>query len=579
MPWISQQHRLLSIETPLGFERVIITQLIGDEALSKPFSFLVDLVSPDDLSPEQWIGKSCCVRIDNHFSPPRYIHGIVQRFISNDVITKDLYSYHIELVPGLRLLSQNSDCRIFQHQSVPDIVATLLKDSGLCDFNFLLHHQYPIRDYCVQYNESTFHFISRLIEDEGIFYYFRHEHDHHELVFGDHLAAYHEFNKFVIYATQTIDEPHVFEWQRRYQHIPTSVELLDTSFQSPQQRVRAHARISQQSITGYGEFRQMMYPGGFTTPAEGERKARLHRDEIQLHYEQIEGAGNHANMMPGTQFHLSSHEFTKEEGDYLITTIHHEAQDHSHITQRQDETRQNYQNTFSAIPAHLLFRPPRLTSKPTIDGPQTARVVSPPGRSIDVDKYGRIKVQFHWDHRRKQSCFVRLTHGWAGNRWGMQFIPRTGQEVLVRFLDGDPDRPFVGGALYNAMHKPPYACPEQKTCSGIKTHSLGSHDAGAGHEICLDDRKEKEQLRLKTQRDYHQSVGNHRLTFIKKNHTFVVEGNALTELLSGKHCTRAGQKITLRCGDNSIVIHSTGIDINGKIVTFNSGMTKAVEMS
>jgi type VI secretion system secreted protein VgrG len=526
----TQEEQSLTVSTSLGQDTLLATRLQGEEYLSGLFRFTLEMKSEDNqLDFDSIVGTSVTVTINLANGSKRYINGIVGRFAQAGSDAR-FTTYYAEIHPWLWLLTMTQDCRIFQNQSVPEIMQTVFSDLGYTDYTLSLASTYASRDYCVQYQESAFAFVSRLMEEEGIFYYFTHSDGTHTLVVADDASVH--------TACPGLSE---LEWAR-HQHsehivkqctlgqhvVPNTFATDDFNFETPSTDLLVTTTGSSGSLRIYD------YPGKFTRKDSGEKQASLRLDAYELPAKLLRGESYCPTLTTGYAFALTTHERSDMNGTYILRWVSHTA------------TQENYTNTFEAFPATTAFRPLPKTPKPTIVGLQTAMVVGKSGEEIWTDKYGRVKVQFHWDQRgtrdENSSCWIRVAQGWAGKQWGTFFLPRIGQEVVVSFLNGDPDRPLITGSVYNAEQTVPYTLPEDQTKSTLKSHSSKGGDGF--NEIRFEDKKDNEELFIHAQKDLNiqvlndvtSTISQNRLTTIQQgNETLVVsQGDRSVQVDTGK---------------------------------------------
>lgn len=489
-----------SLTTPLGPDKLLLRGFHGEERLSGLFRFVLELESEDgQVDFSQVVGKGATVTVHLADGSDRFIHGMVGRFRqagSDPTFTR----YHAELHPWLWMLTFSADCRIFQEKSVPDIVEEVFGDHGFTDFRRSLTGSYQPREYCVQYNETAFDFVSRLLEEEGIFYFFEHEAGKHTLVLGDDPSAFATTPgaATVRYGThsQWTQQNTVVRCTLEESVIPGAFALDDFNFETPSTDLMTD--LASQVAQNGSTRRVYEYPGGFLKKAEGEALTQLRAEEREAPLRTLRGDSFCRAMLPGFKTTLEDHYRSDVNAEYVVSRVSHAG------------TWEGYSNAFEALPAATPYRPPRTTRRPVIPGAQTAIVVGKPGEEIWTDKYGRVKVQFHWDQRgkndEKSSCWIRVAQGWAGKSWGQWFLPRIGQEVVVSFLDGDPDRPLVTGAVYNAEQTLPYALPAEQTKSTVKSNS--SKGGGGYNELRFEDKKGEEEVYFQAEKDFNRVVKN-----------------------------------------------------------------------
>ena len=532
MPTFTQADRPLTIHTPLGDDVLLLTAFRASEAISRLFRYEVDLIAEAGAAVpfDRLLGAGMTVELRQFDAPSRYFDGMV-RCVSQGERDEVFTRYHAELVPRLWLLTKKVRSRIFQQMTVPDILRQVL--SGL-QVSYELAAQYHPRDYCVQYRESDFDFASRLMEEEGIYYFFQHSNGSHQLIVTD-IAHQHPTVPgpagivFEEAAGEVRGDVRITRWEKRQELRSGQYTLRDYCFEMPSTRLEAHAQTDE-SVTvgrvvhklrvgGNDQLEIYDYPGCYAQRfdgiaphggvraqdlteifPDGDRTAKLRMEREQAAGMEIRGKGDCGHFLPGHKFTLERH--FDGDGAYLLNEVEHQANQTGY--QSGEEFGFQYQNRFTCIPADLRYRPSRETPKPVISGVQTATVVGPEGQQVFCDKYGRIKVQFHWDRDGKKnadsSCWLRVAQFWAGNRWGAFFWPRIGHEVVVAFEDGDPDRPIVVGSVYNADNMPPMPMPATNLLCGIKSSSHRGKVNENFNGITFVDVKGKEHLALHSER-------------------------------------------------------------------------------
>ncbi|GJG86585.1 hypothetical protein tb265_17660 [Gemmatimonadetes bacterium T265] len=518
----SQKHRPFAVRTPLGDDALLLERFEGEEGVSRPFRFSLDLLSPDPcVNAERLLGQPASLVMALEDDAERVLHARVSRFAqlgARDGMT----AYRAELVPWLWFLSLGSDCRVFQHRSVPEIVEQVFKELPFAKFESRLLGSYAPREYCVQYRETHLAFVSRLLEEEGIYYFFRHEPNQHTLVLADAPSAarpaWGKTTASMTPAGGTWHEDRVIEAWREHAVQPGRVTLTSYDYLKP-----SHALLS---TVGDGGAEVHDYAADFLEHAEGDRYARLRLEAREALRQVVYGRSACRAFQSGASFELRDHYRPDFNGAYQLLSVRHAGANGSYGGG--DDTPAAYSNAFEAVPGGVPYRPPCATPRPFIYGTQSAVVVGKAGEEIWTDAHGRVKLHFHWDRHGKRdensSCWVRVSTAWAGKGWGQFSVPRIGQEVLVEFLDGDPDRPVVVGRVYNAEQTPPCNPGAGGVVSGMrsKTHKGGGYNA-----MEMDDTAGKEQIAVHAQHDmgttvlhdYALSVGNDRQETIAKNRT------------------------------------------------------------
>jgi type VI secretion system secreted protein VgrG len=522
------------ITTPLDGERrkFGLEKIEGEEAISELFHYKLTLKTRDEAVD---FNKVLDQPVTVHFeymssNQARHIQGIVTRFVQAE-FDGEIVTYHAEIRPWLWKLTLSTDARIYQEQNVTDIVKAVFSDLGFGDFKDATTGTYEPREYCVQYGESDFNFVSRLLEDEGIFYFFEHTEDKHTLVLGDDDSAWNPCPDLKSVRLRDVDpekddlvESCTFEQEL----ISNKYKAKDYNFETPETSVMAKVdgKVS-------GKFEVYDYPGGFAATGEGEAIAKKRIEEIEAPEINFKGESYVRAFVAGHTFKFTDHYREAYDGEYVLRRLKIEATD------------AQYKNWYESFPVKTAFRPPQRTEKPKIHGSQTALVVGKSGEEIWTDKYGRIMVQFHWDllgkKNEKSSCWVRVGQVWAGKNWGTLFIPRVGAEVIVNFLEGDPDQPIVIGTVYNATQTVPYAQPGEKTKSTIKTNS--SKGGKGFNELRFEDKKDSEEIFIHAQKDFNTEVENARTTTVKEadDSLTVQKGNRTVEVTRGNDTFTAGE--------------------------------------
>jgi type VI secretion system secreted protein VgrG len=474
------------------------------EGVSVPYALSVELACDDEVKMDDALGKEGFLTLTGD-GGDRIVHGVVDRFEHTG--NRGRFGlYRARVVPYLQWLSLERDCRIFQNKSVPDIVKLVLQGLELPTdrFDFRLMESYAPVEYCVQYRETDLDFVSRLLEEEGIFYFFEHSDKKHLLVFADGTVAYKEIagESGVTYNfSQGIApaEECVFRFAFSRQVRSGKMTRRDYNFEKPgldlkkEEQAKVHEKLEVYD-----------YPGRYVEPDRGKQLSRVRLEESMTYYETAEGESTCVRLVPGFKFSLSDHEHGEYNRDYFLTKLVTRGEQPQSLQEKSGPggVESSYSSRFTAIPASVPFRPARVTPKPVVEGIQTAKVTGPKGEEIYTDKYGRVKVKFHWDrgddNDEKSSCWIRVSSTFAGGQYGAIFTPRIGHEVVVDFLEGDPDRPLITGSVYNAGQMPPYDLPAEKTKSTTKTDS--SIGGKGFNEIRFEDKKDEEQVFVHGQR-------------------------------------------------------------------------------
>lgn len=546
MPRYTQAGRLLAVSTPLGPDVLLLERFVGTEAISEPFEYQLGLLAERDteVAFDKLLGQPVTVAVAMPDGKHRYFNGIVNRVSQGSEVPgpfggPTFVQYAATVVPKVWLLTRKTQSRIFQQVSVPDILKKVF--AGL-DVDWQIQGTFHPRDYCAQYRETDWAFASRLMEEEGIFYYFRHSDGAHKMVVANTPSSHADVPgaASVIYETMaggTPPDDRVTAWTKTQEMRSGKYTLWDHCFELPGQHLDATKAIQETvkvgtvnhklKVGGNDQLELYDYPGAYAqrfdgvTPGGGDRKSdveKIFEDnkrtvEVRMQQEAVPGLAVEGSS--GCRQFSAGHKFTLErhfnaDGEYVLTRVTHAASVAGSYSPSGEAS--EYRNDFTCIPAALPFRPPQVTPKARVTGTHTATVVGPAGEEIFTDKYSRVKVQFHWDREGKKdadsSCWCRVATPWAGKQWGMIHIPRIGQEVVVDFLEGDPDQPIIVGSVYNAEQMPPYALPDNRTQSGLKTRSSLKGTEQNYNELRFEDKKGQEQVYFHAERNFDRVVEN-----------------------------------------------------------------------
>jgi type VI secretion system secreted protein VgrG len=618
----TQANRALRITTPLGPDALLLERLVGEEAVSEPFFFQLDLLSEKpDIDPVSLLGKTVTIEID-FAGETRHINGIVSRFAQGERGMR-LTRYRAEVVPWLWLLSLVRNSSIHQEKKVSEIIAGILGDLGV-EHELQLQAAYEPRNYCAQYRETDLAFVSRLMEEEGIFYFHKHASGSHSLQLLDvsqqapTIPA--DTTKIPVASGPGValhePVPRLFNVEHEQSVVSGKVRLWDHCFEMPGKNLEA-----EQAVEG-GEAAHELYdyPGSYAQRFDGvdsgggdrasqlqkifdenARVAGIRAQEAGVLRRLLRADSNYPLLTAGHKFGIEKHYRADFNGEYFIVRVRHEASVENY--ENEDGAPFSYSNSFTCIPAALPFVPQRVTPRAVVEGAQTAVVVGPAGSEIFTDKYGRVKVQLNWDRTGKKdagsSCWLRVSTPWAGKNWGMIAIPRVGSEVVVDFLEGDPDRPIITGMVYNADQMPPYALPANMTQSGIKSRSTQKGESANFNEIRFEDKKDSEQVYIHAEKNLDAIVENdetRKVGFEKKdkgdqtveifnNQTLKVgagkgeaaDGSQTVEIYKDQTVTleTGKQAITLKQGDRSVSLdkgsETVAIKMGNRTVTLDTG--------
>lgn len=560
---LMQDLRLLELSTPLGANTVVINGFAGSNGISQPFHFKLDLLADIEAKSEGEIkeldtriktllGKAVSVKMLYEDSP-QHFHGLVGKL---SVLPRELrfLHYSAEVVPWLWLLTLKSESRIFQDKTVVEIVKAVFDDlkKSFPDVSYrdaTTGNHIPL-DYCVQYRESDFNFVSRLLEHDGIFYFFEHSESKHTLVLADANATISKCpgKSQVLYVEGGIGEREgvIHHWEETLELRSSKFSFRDHHFQLPTKSLEVSDQTQDTSAPPL-EFYD--YPGEFAlrfknpeqrlgqVEEEGNKIVKIRLDEEVLPGKVFNATSTRRNLLAGHRFNLTKH--PSDDGEYIIfSTECHASQTPDYISGH-PAPGVLYQNSLVCVPAATRIRPKRVTPKPMVYGPQTAVVSVKSGEESWLDKFGRVRVQFHWEREGKNNetsaCWVRVAQSWAGASWGTHFWPRVGQEVVVEFLEGDPDRPIITGSVYNAANMPPYTLPDYYTRSGIISRSSKNGGSKNFNELRFEDKMSQEQIFLNAEKDMDHRVENDHRIFIGANQHLIVKASQTEKIEGNKH--------------------------------------------
>jgi len=518
--------RVMDIATPLGDGVLLFHGMRGHEELGRISEYHLDLLSDNgDIDVDGILGKNVTIKLGLPDDSTRYFNGFVTRFSAGEVHGR-YYHYSATVHPWLWFLTRTSDCRIFQEMTVPDIIKKVFADHGTADFKLELTSTYRKWTYCVQYRETDFNFVSRLMEQEGIYYYFRHTEGHNTMVLTDSCSKHVPsagYEKIPFVAPDKLVRPeleHISSWQFSREIQPGKYVHKDYDLERPSVDLKTQKVIAYKCAEGNHEV--FDYPGEYLQKPDGEQLALVRIDELGTQFEVANGTTNARGMTVGALFTLDDCPRADQNCEHLVMAANYDLQfaDYEAL----EGGGSSYQCSFAAMSTKQQFRPRRTTPKPFVQGPQTAMVVGPAGDEIYTDQYGRVKVQFHWDRLGKKdensSCWMRVSHPWAGKGWGAVSTPRIGQEVIVDFLEGDPDQPIVTGRVYNAECQPPFGFPAGAVLSGIKSNT---HKGSGFNELSMDDTAGKERVFVHGQYNMDTVVEHDQTSTIHNNRTDKVD--------------------------------------------------------
>jgi type VI secretion system secreted protein VgrG len=629
----SQNESPIAVGTAWGPDALLLTSFTHNAGVSEPFHIkLRGLSEKKDLKTKDLLRTQATIRInlsDDPDSPAmKYLNGKVVRAAVLEQ-QEELTEYEVEMVPWFSFLKLHRDCKIFQDKNAKEIIEEVFGDLGFTDFDFDVQGSPKTREYCVQYRESSFDFVSRLLEEEGYWYYFKHEDGKHTMMIRNSNA------KFPVCPKKTLhyDTTKSSKWEQEILEISfqrearTSKETRrDYNFENPS--VTLHSTLPASFAGGPEEYYD--YPGMYLQKGDGDDLVELLADHQDSHVTRVHFRGKARELSCGCRVNIAQHFHGDANEEVYVLEFHERSSFVGYRSGTKDFSKPNSEDVFkyenhavAGCSADGTYRPPRKTLIPQVRGVQTAVVVGPSGEEIYTDKYGRIKVQFHWDRKgakdENSSCWIRVASPWAGKGWGMVSTPRIGQEVVVDFLEGHPDRPLVIGSVYNAEQMPPYDLPGNATQCGWKSRSSKGGGGDNYNEIRLEDSKGSEEFYMQAEKDMNVLVKDNRAikirdgddsltiesgdrsvaiekggrkTEIKKNDVlevgdnittkagknvteeagqdFKIKGGKNVEIEAGMNMTiKAGTQITIQAGSGKIVLNAAGVTITGTLVKIN----------
>ncbi|WP_322038694.1 type VI secretion system tip protein VgrG [Burkholderia diffusa] len=556
-------NRVFTLDSPHGDDLKFHT-LDGSDELGRLFEFRIEaLADSHSLSLKDMLGKPVTVRIEQQDLSTRHLNGIVARATLAGRRAERHYGYELVVRPWLWLATRRSDCRIFQNRTVPDIVQEVLAPYGFPIENKLTEAYVP-REFCVQYNETDTAFVMRLMEFEGIYFYFRHAADSHTLVLCDAMSSHvalpgYETIPYIAQdRTAIADEEHIDGW------LPAQAVSVGKHQTTDYDYTKPRADLSSQKVDPRGHdhdsFASFEWPGGYRDDAPGAHYSRVRLEEQQAEHERASADTDVRGAAPGYLFTLAHCPRADQNREYLIVRCRYRFQENAYASDQGAEA-VVHQTMMLVQPSSLPYRSPRETPRPRTNGPQTATVVGPPGEEIWTDQYGRVKLQFRWDRygqsNQDSSCWVRVSSPWAGGGFGGVQIPRVGDEVVVDFLNGDPDEPIVTGRVYNGEKMPPWGLPGSATQSGLLSRSSPGGTTDHANAFRFEDKKGAEQLWMHAERNFDaETEADHTLS-VGNNHTHTV-GNDETMQVKNNRQRSVGQNETVNIGKNRVA--QIGVD-------------------
>ncbi|WGT64102.1 type VI secretion system Vgr family protein [Variovorax paradoxus] len=585
-------NRIVKAHTPLAEDQLIFRSMHGAEGLSQLFEFEVDLLSPSvSLDMKSVLGKPLSLEIQT-VGEPRFLNGQIVRFtmVGRESSTSRYVVYRATVRPWLWYLTRTSDCKIFQNKSVVDIL-----DEVFADYKFAVEKKlsgsYRQWEYCVQYQETDFAFVSRLMEHEGIYYYFKHEKNQHTLVLADDIGAHETlpgYPKISYLAADRDPDPFqevIDQWQVTEEIRPGTYVVDDYDFKKS--KADLMGMRSQPRGNPHDTYEIYEWLGGFSEVEQGEHYSRIRLEEAQSQAERDVGHSSVRGMAPGYRFTMQNCPRQDDNREYLIVSVAYALREGGYESGAADS---HYSFSFAVQPTSYPFRPPRVTPMTRTNGPQTATVVGKAGQEYWVDQYGRVKVQFRWDRYGKSdensSCWVRVSSAWAGSNYGAVNHPRKGQEVIVDFIGGHPDRPIIIGRVYNSDQMPPLELPAKVTVSGFVSRSQDGTPANA-NEFILDDAPGSELVRIHAEKNFELDVEADEADTVAGKRTTTIEGadkyttnTSLDETVNGPHTLTVNkggpQKITVNGGDQFIKVDGGNqqVDVIGNQTIHVTGKRK-----
>ncbi len=550
-PAYSQVHRQLAIQTPLGPDKLFLEGMDGSEALSSLFVYSLRVRAfTDSVDPEQLITKRIDWQLRLEHDTWRPFNGMVATYSGGETMSRGQRSFQLTVVPWLWFLQHRQDSRVFQNQNSVDIATTIFSELGFRDYDTSgLAQVYKPRLYCVQYRETDFNFVSRLFEEDGIFYYWKHERGKHTLMLADGQHAYKDIPGGTLpYNPPGIFKDSVTSWTHHQAFRSGKATTTDYDFQNPNNSLLV-STSGTTKVPDAANFEIFDFPGRYAHRDTGESVSRRLISGHEKGQDTISTASRARTLGPGGRFHLENHPVSPENASYAIVSIVHHATDPSYESVAKGAPK--YQNSFTCIPAGVDFMPEQRTEKPVIPGIQSAVVTGPAGEEIYTDRFGRVKVQFHWDRKgqnnENSSCWMRVAQPWAGKGFGGQTIPRVGMEVLVGFLEGDPDHPMVIGVMPNANTPVPYDLPGNRTRMVFRSQTY----KGTGfNELAMEDQTGVERLHINAQYDHTEKVGN--------NHTQRIDAHQVQSVGGSRSVEVSGNQKHEVGGSMNLVVGGTG---------------------
>lgn len=563
-------------------ESLVVRSFEGQESLSDSrfehracfgFCYEIALASRNEnITPEQVVDKQAELHVYQDGELTQRVHGIVRSFTQGNIGHHHTF-YNVTLVPALERLSLRYNSRIFQHKSAVDIVTILLQEMGISEYAFSLKRQPEVREFCVQYRETDLDFVQRLAAEEGWTYCFEHEAGKHTLVFSDSSESLPKFSNAVAYngnAGGVASGGYISSFDKRTQSEVSEVVLKDYSFKKPQ-----YSFLKQQvgSNTGYQRegYEHFDAPGRYKDDVNGKAFSKVRLEYLRRESHLAFGKSNHGSLRAGIRFELTEHINAGLNRSWLIVQVNHKGEQPQALEEDATQGATTYSNTFEVIPATQNWQA-MPQPKPQVDGPMMAIVVGPEGEEIYCDEHGRVKVHFPWDRDSNRdehsSCWVRVSQGWAGGQYGMMALPRIGHEVIVSFLNGDPDQPIITGRTYHAVNPPPYPLPDNKTKMVIRSDT---HQGEGFNELSFEDQSEHEKIYLHAQKDFEAKVSHDHSSHIQHDKHLTVDNDSFTQIKNNQHLTIDGEQCTRIAKDYSSIINGNTHQKTGSLYALDAG--------
>jgi len=588
----SDKKSLLSLTSTAEHELDAI-RLVAHETISELFRFDIEAVATGTIDARAMLNKPACLAVNHGERATRYFHGIVAEFgpIETSGVVDTLY--RMVLVPQLAQANIRSDCRLFFNKTAEDILKTIFNDSGVTKSAFRLYSQPTPRKATAQYNETSLHFVTRLMEEEGWFYFFEHDADGHTLVVTNDNNGFATIPGAAVHFGPGTTAAELTEFRKTEAFAPGKVSLRDYDHDVPSKNLK----VDQNTILKHGGTANRAvfhWPALTRETSQAKDRAKWRMEAAEAAVSLVGAGGDMASLVAGGKFKLRDK--AGAETPHVVREITHFAEDDT--GSRRGERASSYSNNFTAFPNTVPWRQPMATARPRMEGLHTAIVLAPSGEEIHTDDQGRIKIRFFWDWREDatadSSDWVRVAQPWAGNQWGGQFIPRVGTEVAVAFMDGDPDRPIVIGGFYNGNDKPIFPVAE-KTKLGFRSRSVTKGGTDDFNEFSFDDKKSSEMVFLHAQKDMKTEVENDQTLKVDNDRTVTITGNEKVTIEQGDQTTdvklgnisvkaeagaitvEAMQSITLKVGQNSVKIDQMGVTINGLMISITGQVQTSVK--